>query len=1248
MVKQKVSRRDSLQKEIIFSRPGDTRTGFLSNESKNSFVLEEKRWPTVEHYLQAKKFDGTQYEEVIREAPTVFQAKKLARGRMEISAEGGRMTKNRVYGKNSESVYHIREDWSSVEPGILEDAIRAKFTQNKRLQNKLLDTHNAKLIDSNNMFTGPILERLRSDLSKRNQPVSEGAGSKGMDDIPKDIKSPTLTATEKKFVRSVISLSLRIAENEGWDRVFGEMIEDAVYNLASGKREAQKIIAYINSIYSIPWTLIYQDLPNTEKLINEVQLIFKKMDVTQEYQIGPSAMIAAFVRWMRIVAKPEQKTAILQRADDVKKIQIVIPKIKRWYRETTPPQLSKTVKTKKPKVPKSVRTPKSKAPVKQKRPNVKNVPLTPSERELVKKIIYDHKSDLDSLTLNQIRLLLKEELKKSPVMKKDELKKYVTELLKDISPPKKKLKSPKISKPKAKTPKAKIPKKISSPKAPKVSKPKVVKPKTDETDDVSPPKKIKKTKTPKSKTKKPKAKTPKSKTKKSKTPPPPEEIPANLVITDLPKGEFYVWGKPLGRYTSRLLAAGGKYSKKSSSTTDDSVMIFRGKALEKHRELLLKPIAKGGYGGVHPTKIVKGVKNIDTSVVQITDFADNREELQELGGKYPKKSTSTEDRNKIYFDAWARTKVEDIVFDSLSEVEKYNTSYRKWLSEKISDYVDTSIQVAYLTGKNSIDKTMLDIVIKKIYGCNLQIPSDLALEFDYTEMIDTALARKDEYAPYSFTPEAKRALSRYIETVGSILISSLPQKNYTSLRDTLDDFGNKADRLGECPQIQPFSRNEVCIIRALRHISMCFVKYLNYPLGIELCSRAFFTLVPLEWRLGAEQYLSIVLGGYQDWMAEDEIHRYLSENDVKYKLPDIYSVIKHYDTKENSEVFCPSDSDISCEGCMLVFAAALTYITPNIGRPKSSHLLRRIKIMGTSEHSPELDMSGEEDISIPPKEIIMDTPSPGTVNIAESNLTQFQYADVICVLVNSTEEAKKTPRKPLTTSDPVTQAVFRTYPYSNVYNKHKPYDLGSVILQKPVGKDRAELASTSEHRIVACLVSQFGSGKPKKILDTADSRKTWFEDAVKNLFELPDVKGKSIAFAEEQLPPEYVEILTKYAESSDVTVYILTESTVESDPTEKTRSAKSKRIKRGGTPVKNISLQEEDDEDDDVPEEIARAARYYKILKPVKLTNPEYSSTVKKLDSLPDKERNDILSLWESTDIPQRGVVIREYIEQKS
>lgn len=102
-----------------------TAYGFLSNFYKAPFTLDYKSWQTVEHYFQAKKFEGSEYEEAIRDTSTATEAAKLGRNRK----------------------IPIRRDWKEVKEAIMLQALSAKFTQNMQLKDELLQTGNATLIE---------------------------------------------------------------------------------------------------------------------------------------------------------------------------------------------------------------------------------------------------------------------------------------------------------------------------------------------------------------------------------------------------------------------------------------------------------------------------------------------------------------------------------------------------------------------------------------------------------------------------------------------------------------------------------------------------------------------------------------------------------------------------------------------------------------------------------------------------------------------------------------------------------------------------------------------------------------------------------------------------------------------------------------------------------------------------------------------------------------------------------------------
>ena len=108
--------------------------GFLSNFSKYPIFLDEKGWPTVEHYFQAKKFESEAVQEEIRQALTAKDAANLGRDRRK----------------------PIKQDWEDIKLYVMKEALRAKFGQHENLRQKLLATGCAELVEhtKNDRFWG--------------------------------------------------------------------------------------------------------------------------------------------------------------------------------------------------------------------------------------------------------------------------------------------------------------------------------------------------------------------------------------------------------------------------------------------------------------------------------------------------------------------------------------------------------------------------------------------------------------------------------------------------------------------------------------------------------------------------------------------------------------------------------------------------------------------------------------------------------------------------------------------------------------------------------------------------------------------------------------------------------------------------------------------------------------------------------------------------------------------------------------
>jgi len=99
--------------------------GCFSNFSRNGFTLEGKYWITSEHYFQAKKFEGTDFEEIIR----------LMDNPMDVAIKG------------RDRSLPLRKDWDKVKDNIMRKAVFEKFSQNEDIRHILLSTIDEELIE---------------------------------------------------------------------------------------------------------------------------------------------------------------------------------------------------------------------------------------------------------------------------------------------------------------------------------------------------------------------------------------------------------------------------------------------------------------------------------------------------------------------------------------------------------------------------------------------------------------------------------------------------------------------------------------------------------------------------------------------------------------------------------------------------------------------------------------------------------------------------------------------------------------------------------------------------------------------------------------------------------------------------------------------------------------------------------------------------------------------------------------------
>lgn len=112
------------QNEIKFYRTKEP-YGFLSNFAPYPVEIDEKVWPTSEHYFQSQKFLDENLQEKIRLAPTPKEAARIGRDRSN----------------------PLRKDWEQSKINVMLKALYAKFSQHEDIKFELLKTNDARLIE---------------------------------------------------------------------------------------------------------------------------------------------------------------------------------------------------------------------------------------------------------------------------------------------------------------------------------------------------------------------------------------------------------------------------------------------------------------------------------------------------------------------------------------------------------------------------------------------------------------------------------------------------------------------------------------------------------------------------------------------------------------------------------------------------------------------------------------------------------------------------------------------------------------------------------------------------------------------------------------------------------------------------------------------------------------------------------------------------------------------------------------------
>jgi len=119
---------------------------FLSNFYTCEIEIDGQLWPHTEAYYQSQKSENPRYHKRILEKEKPSWSKHIGDSRI----GHPKLHKRSWFRKHPED---LRLDWNERKVDVMKIALQAKFTQNKELQQALLNTYPAELIEDSKRDT---------------------------------------------------------------------------------------------------------------------------------------------------------------------------------------------------------------------------------------------------------------------------------------------------------------------------------------------------------------------------------------------------------------------------------------------------------------------------------------------------------------------------------------------------------------------------------------------------------------------------------------------------------------------------------------------------------------------------------------------------------------------------------------------------------------------------------------------------------------------------------------------------------------------------------------------------------------------------------------------------------------------------------------------------------------------------------------------------------------------------------------
>ena len=273
------------------------RTGYLSNSARYSFVLDNKEWPTVEHYVCSQPFKGEPFEETLRCSPSPWHLHFLIRGKRSSYKENGRVIKkySKIPLQQNKRRWYLK-------------AINNKFFQNQRIMGRLLNTGNTVLVDLTCPYTGPILENIRyqcrQERFQKNLMFSQ-QDLKLFPDI-QDLSSSILSWEDYAIINGLINAAWKYVKKTNNTCIYVEFLKKVLSDLYPKRSE------FIIMLYQTRTPEIIEKMPCFSNIIKQIFEIFRKQDPYQNYDWSGSNLIGEILRWHKIYASPSESDQFFQ------------------------------------------------------------------------------------------------------------------------------------------------------------------------------------------------------------------------------------------------------------------------------------------------------------------------------------------------------------------------------------------------------------------------------------------------------------------------------------------------------------------------------------------------------------------------------------------------------------------------------------------------------------------------------------------------------------------------------------------------------------------------------------------------------------------------------------------------------------------------------------------------------------------------------------------------------------------------